>query len=307
MTHWHAITRMSREILLRMPAAANASPLGLCSDHPPKTQMQRLGRYCLNECADHVPTGAQHLPRRQLDVARRRRRYAGLHIFRTQRRSRLLHAVSLQFCKAWIAGGKRLGKHRHDEGCSPFRVHLLDVICRRCVTSKPALGRRLRDPEAARNQLGAVTWISLPQEGGDARAEAERLRCHGGASRRCLWLSVSHARNAWQGWVDSTVETRWRSRQHVLEKRHVCEPHGLPGEFRAQAPPGFPVLANDQFTARAGSRKRGVFRYVADLNQAIPEYLAAHNANQKPFCWTASADTIISKHQRGKHLLGPLH
>jgi hypothetical protein len=260
MTHWHAIMRLSRRYC-RACLPSRASQLELCPDQPPKTRMQRLGRDCLNERANHMPTGAQHPPRRQLDVASGRRRCAGLHIFRAQRRSRLLLAVSLQRCKAWIAGGKSLGKHCHDEGCSPFRVHLLDVVCRRRVTSKPALGRRLRDPEAARDQLGAVTWISLPQEGGDARAKAERLRCHGGASRSCLWLPVSHARNACQGWVDSAVETRWRSRQHVLDKRHVCEPHGLPGRFRTRAPPGFLMWANGQFTARAGSPRP--FRTIA--------------------------------------------
>lgn len=43
------------------------------------------------------------------------------------------------------------------------------------------------------------------------------------------------------------------------------------------------------------------------LNQAIRAYLDAHNANPKPFRWTATADTIIAKHQRGKRLLESLH
>jgi transposase len=53
--------------------------------------------------------------------------------------------------------------------------------------------------------------------------------------------------------------------------------------------------------------KRGVFRSVIELNQAIRAYLDAHNADPKPFRWTAPADTIISKHQRGKRLLESLH
>jgi transposase len=53
--------------------------------------------------------------------------------------------------------------------------------------------------------------------------------------------------------------------------------------------------------------KRGVFRSVIELNQAIRDYLNAHNADPKPFRWTASADTIIGKHQRGKRLLESLH
>jgi hypothetical protein len=53
--------------------------------------------------------------------------------------------------------------------------------------------------------------------------------------------------------------------------------------------------------------KRGVFRSVIELNQAIPNYLDTHNADPKPFRWTAPTDTIIGKHQRGKRLLESLH
>ena len=52
--------------------------------------------------------------------------------------------------------------------------------------------------------------------------------------------------------------------------------------------------------------KRAVFRSVIELNQAIRDYLAAHNADPKPFRWTAPADTIIGKHQRRKRLLESL-
>ena len=38
-------------------------------------------------------------------------------------------------------------------------------------------------------------------------------------------------------------------------------------------------------------------------NQVIREYIDGHNADPKPFTWTAPADTIIAKHQRGRHLL----
>ena len=53
--------------------------------------------------------------------------------------------------------------------------------------------------------------------------------------------------------------------------------------------------------------KRGVFRSVIELNQAIRDHLDAHNADPKPFRRTAPADTIIGKHQRGKRLLESLH
>ncbi|WP_424140442.1 hypothetical protein [Roseomonas chloroacetimidivorans] len=41
-------------------------------------------------------------------------------------------------------------------------------------------------------------------------------------------------------------------------------------------------------------RDRGAFRSAIELNQAIRAYLDAHNADPKPFRWTAPADTIIS-------------
>ncbi|GGG42381.1 hypothetical protein GCM10010964_32320 [Caldovatus sediminis] len=53
--------------------------------------------------------------------------------------------------------------------------------------------------------------------------------------------------------------------------------------------------------------KRGVFRSVIEPSQAIRAYLDAHNADPKPFRWTAPADTILAKHQRGKRLLESLH
>jgi len=41
--------------------------------------------------------------------------------------------------------------------------------------------------------------------------------------------------------------------------------------------------------------RRGVFRSVKQLQQAIMDYLAEHNANPKPFVWTATADSILER------------
>ena len=41
--------------------------------------------------------------------------------------------------------------------------------------------------------------------------------------------------------------------------------------------------------------KRGVFRSVVELQEAINRYLDEHNANPKPFRWTKTADTILKK------------
>ena len=41
--------------------------------------------------------------------------------------------------------------------------------------------------------------------------------------------------------------------------------------------------------------RRGVFRSVRELEQAIDTYLAEHNRNPKPFRWTATADLILRR------------
>jgi transposase len=41
--------------------------------------------------------------------------------------------------------------------------------------------------------------------------------------------------------------------------------------------------------------RRGVFRSVGELHQAIAEYIDHHNQAPKPFRWTASADSILGK------------
>lgn len=50
----------------------------------------------------------------------------------------------------------------------------------------------------------------------------------------------------------------------------------------------------------------GVFTSVPSLIETIEKYLAHHNANSKPFCWTAKAQDIIEKYQRAKNALGSL-
>ena len=41
--------------------------------------------------------------------------------------------------------------------------------------------------------------------------------------------------------------------------------------------------------------RRGVFRSLVDLQAAIHRYLAEHNADPKPFVWTAMPEKIIAK------------
>jgi transposase len=49
--------------------------------------------------------------------------------------------------------------------------------------------------------------------------------------------------------------------------------------------------------------RRGVFTSVHDLENAINDYIATHNANPKPFIWTAKADDILAKVTRARAAL----
>jgi putative transposase len=44
--------------------------------------------------------------------------------------------------------------------------------------------------------------------------------------------------------------------------------------------------------------RRGAFKSVKQLIAAIEDYLALHNANPRPFHWTATADEILEKIDR---------
>jgi len=48
---------------------------------------------------------------------------------------------------------------------------------------------------------------------------------------------------------------------------------------------------------------RGSFASVADLKQAIEEFLLAWNDNPKPFVWTATVESIIAKLSRCRQTL----
>ena len=49
--------------------------------------------------------------------------------------------------------------------------------------------------------------------------------------------------------------------------------------------------------------RRGVVRSVAELIMAIKEHLTRHNADPKPFVWTATASDILEKVKRGRRKL----
>jgi len=49
--------------------------------------------------------------------------------------------------------------------------------------------------------------------------------------------------------------------------------------------------------------KRGVFRDVEELINALDEYVDRHNEQPKPFIWTASAKDILAKVKRARKVL----
>jgi hypothetical protein len=49
--------------------------------------------------------------------------------------------------------------------------------------------------------------------------------------------------------------------------------------------------------------RRGVFRSVTELKTAMEAYLENHNADPKPFIWTAKAADILEKVARGRRVL----
>lgn len=53
--------------------------------------------------------------------------------------------------------------------------------------------------------------------------------------------------------------------------------------------------------------RRGTFKSVADLEDAIYAYVDHHNKNPKPFVWTKKADEIIEKVERCKAILKTSH
>jgi transposase len=58
------------------------------------------------------------------------------------------------------------------------------------------------------------------------------------------------------------------------------------------------------FAEISGKRiRRGAFKSVAELEAAIHDYLAKHNAAPKPFVWTKTADAILEKYARARAAL----
>jgi hypothetical protein len=67
--------------------------------------------------------------------------------------------------------------------------------------------------------------------------------------------------------------------------------------------------AVEGFFAKLTTRrlKRGVFRSVVELQEAINRFVEETNANPKPFVWTANPDRVLAAIERGKQVLESIH
>jgi transposase len=53
--------------------------------------------------------------------------------------------------------------------------------------------------------------------------------------------------------------------------------------------------------------KRGIFRSVVELQAAINRFVEEHNADPKPFVWTADPNRVLAAVKRGKQTLESVH
>jgi len=53
--------------------------------------------------------------------------------------------------------------------------------------------------------------------------------------------------------------------------------------------------------------RRGAFKNVPQLIDAIMQFIESHNANSKPFVWSAPVERILAKVAKCKEALGTLH
>ena len=64
--------------------------------------------------------------------------------------------------------------------------------------------------------------------------------------------------------------------------------------------PGFRVLSRNRCGEDGAAKrrlKRGVFRSVVDLQEAINRFIAETNSNPKPFVWTAEPARAPRRHR----------
>lgn len=116
--------------------------------------------------------------------------------------------------------------------------------------------------------------------------------------------------------IDASVERPEGTAIHVVMDNYGTHKHPLVRAWFVRHPefvPHFtPTSASwlnqvERFFAQITERRirRGAFRSVAELEQAIADYLTTHNAAPRPFVWTKDADLILRKVQQVAERLVP--
>jgi transposase len=118
----------------------------------------------------------------------------------------------------------------------------------------------------------------------------------------------------------NTVETQVPSRKqiHAIVDNYATHKHPKVRRWLARHPrwtfhftPTSESWLNavEGFFAKLTKRrlKRGIFLSVVDLQAAINRFVIEHNAEPKPFTWTADPDKIIQAVRRGHQVLDSIH
>src|SRR5712671_1283435 len=93
-------------------------------------------------------------------------------------------------------------------------------------------------------------------------------------------------------------------------RRYANGWHGIPRWTFHFTPTSASWLnAVEGFFAKLTQRrlKRGVFVSVVDLQETINRFVVEHNAEPKPFIWTADPNKIIQAVRRGHQVLDSVH
>ena len=105
---------------------------------------------------------------------------------------------------------------------------------------------------------------------------------------------------------------------HAIVDNYAVHKHPKVRQWLARHPPWVfhftPTSASwlnavEGFFAKLTKRrlKRGVFRSVVDLQEAINRFIAETNSNPKPFVWTAEPARVLAAVARGKQVLESVH
>jgi hypothetical protein len=94
-----------------------------------------------------------------------------------------------------------------------------------------------------------------------------------------------------------------------IDQRFAHHQHHRRQRFHFHSRPTPWLNAVEGFFAKLTNRrlKRGVFRSVADLEDAINCFVGETNADPKPFVWTARPNRILAAVKRGKEKLESIH